>query len=512
MLFLLILLPAPRPPRPTSLVVLLVVDQMRPDYLVRYGPQFTGGFRNLLDHGVFFQRGEQDHAVTQTAPGHSTLLSGREPARTGIVRNSLGVVDSASPLLDGSVPGASPRRFRGTALYDWMVARDSLSRALSVSRKDRGAILPIGRARASVYWYHGAGFTTSRYYADSLPNWVREFNARRGPERLAGAVWRLRLPPASYAEADRMPYENGGRDFVFPHRLPGSPDSAAAALIDFPWMDSLTLSLALEGVRALGLGKRPSPDLLSISLSSTDAVGHAFGPDSRELHDHLLWLDLWLGRFLDSLTTLVSRDRILLVLTADHGVQPFPEAGPLGAAGRVRLGELVSRTGAELARRYGTDFGLSFESGLLTVDTLGLHAKGISIDSLARTLARAAGRKPGVLRVFTPRTLAQASDADREALLWRHLIPQDYGWLFCISLKPGYVWSDGEAVAEHGTTAPEDVRVPILFWGGGLKPARIARPVRTVDIAPTLARRLGIRPAEALDGSALGEIVRETSH
>ena len=227
-----------------------------------------------------------------------------------------------------------------------MVARDSGTRALSVSRKDRGAILPIGPARGELYWYHGAGFTTSRYYTDTLPAWVRDFNARREPERLAGALWSLRLPPASYAEPDTMPLENGGRDFVFPHQLPSNPDSAAAALINFPWMDSLTLGLALEGVRALRLGTRASPDLLTISLSTTDAVGHAFGPDSRELHDHLLWLDLWLGQFLDSLLAeVVSRDshygranpggEVSKILLRDQSV-PQRGVGPLRGAGPAR--------------------------------------------------------------------------------------------------------------------------------------------------------------------------------
>jgi type I phosphodiesterase/nucleotide pyrophosphatase len=512
--------PAPRdhsaplrpPPPPTSLVVLLVVDQLRPDYLERYGAQFSGGFRQLLRQGMLFQHGEQDHAITETAPGHSTLLSGREPASTGIVNNARGVLDPTLPLLDGSLPGASPRRFLGTTLYDWMVARDPDAQALSVSRKDRGAILPIGRARAEVYWYHGSGFTTSRYYADTLPAWLREFNARRASQHLAGAVWRLRLPRASYSEADSAPFENGGQDFVFPHRLPSNPDSASAALINYPWMDSLTLRLALEGVRALQLGTRSSPDLLSISLSTTDAVGHAFGPNSRELHDHLLWLDLWLGQFLDSLTTLVPRERILLVLTADHGVQSFPEAGQGGSSGRVRLGELVGGAGAALARRWRTDFSLEFDSGLLSADTLALHNRGIKIDRLAGRLAIAAGRQPGVLRVYTPRTLGRATSADREARLWRHLIPKGYGWLLCASLKPGYVWSEGRAIAEHGSTAPEDVRVPILFWGRGVAPARVARPVRTVDIAPTLARMLGVKPTEALDGAPLAEVVGRGSH
>jgi len=142
--------PAANPPR---LVVAIAIDQFRPDYLERWRSQFTGGFAFLLRQGVFYPRGEQDHAITETAPGHSTMMSGRSPASTGIVTNDLGVTDSASPVLFSSAMGASPRRFKGTTLLDWMFARDPNTKSLSVSRKDRGAILPIGRSKGPVFWW-----------------------------------------------------------------------------------------------------------------------------------------------------------------------------------------------------------------------------------------------------------------------------------------------------------------------------------------------------------------------
>src|SRR4029077_11609804 len=155
------------------------------------------------NRGTVYLRGRQDHASTETAPGHSTMLSGREPASTGIVLNSRGVPDPQSPVLGMTDPvGASPRRFQGSTLYDWMLARDPKARVLSVSRKDRGAILPVGRARGDVYWYAGGQFTTSRYYADTLPAWVRAFNARGGVARLAGTSWTL-LRPAAHHGAPR---------------------------------------------------------------------------------------------------------------------------------------------------------------------------------------------------------------------------------------------------------------------------------------------------------------------
>jgi Uncharacterized proteins of the AP superfamily len=260
-----------------SLVVLLVVDQMIPDYFDRYGAQLTGGLARLQRSGAFFTHGMQDHAITQTAPGHATLLSGRPPSSTGIITNDDGVGDPGAPLIDApGWPGASPRNFRGTALYDWMLVRDADARVLAVSGKDRGAILPVGRARGEVYWFAGGEFTTSRYYADTLPAWVRAFNDRRSAARLAGRRWELLLPAANYPEPDSMPWERRGRDISFPHVLP------PAAAIDtglkyYPWADSLALDFALEGVRQTRLGQRLRPDLLVVSLSTTDEVGHDWG-------------------------------------------------------------------------------------------------------------------------------------------------------------------------------------------------------------------------------------------
>ena len=283
--------PRPAPPRP-RLVVVITVDQLRPDYLVRWRPQLTGGFSTLLADGAVFTNAFQDHGVTETAPGHSTVLSGRWPAHTGIVRNAEGVLDSTTPLLGVAGPGASPRRFRGTALFDWLQAADTTSRALSVSRKDRAAILPIGRARAHVYWYQSGMFTTSRYYTDTLPIWVQTFNALRVPQQAAGTRWTLLRADSLYHEPDSEPWENGGRGVAFPHALPADSAGAAAAFIGVPQMDSLTLAFALAGVEALRLGRRGPTDLLAVSLSTTDAIGHAFGPDSREIHDQVLRLDV----------------------------------------------------------------------------------------------------------------------------------------------------------------------------------------------------------------------------
>lgn len=269
-------LPVPQGPRP-KLVVLITVDQLRPDYLLRWRGQLTGGFKRLVDEGHFFTQAVHDHAVTETAPGHASTLSGRFPYSTGIASNSAGVNSPTAPLVESDGTGASPFRFQGTTLADWMTAADPATRVLSVSRKDRGAILPIGAGKRDVFWYaqRSGKFTTSTYYADTLPRWVREFNAEdHAGTRYVGGSWNLLLPASEYPEPDSVVAE-GGRDFLFPHVLPADPELARNMIIAYPWMDQMTIDLALRGVSAMSLGESASrTDLLAVSLSTTDAIGH----------------------------------------------------------------------------------------------------------------------------------------------------------------------------------------------------------------------------------------------
>src|SRR6267378_1227660 len=435
--------PSPRP----KLVVVITVDQLRPDYFTRWKGQLTGGLGQLATEGAFFTDGYQDHAVTETAPGHSTILSGMWPAHTGIIRNSEGVQDSLAPLLGTTGPGASPRRFRGTTLFDWLKAVDPTTRALSVIRKDRNAILPIGRAKEQVYWYQSGLFTTSRYYADSLPLWVRTFNARRLPFKAANATWALLLPDSAYKEDDNEPWENGGRDVLFPHRLPADSVRAAGAVAGTPMLDSLTLLFALDGLEVLRLGRRGT-DILAVSLSSTDAVGHAYGPDSREIHDQVLRLDRYLSWFLKRLTDRVGRDNVVVVLTADHGVTSFPERtrAKTGAqAYRVSVDTIVTAVNRDLDRLAGAGASrawLSFETGMLFLQDNGrFAATGVKTDSILDALAARVRAVQGVGRVDRVADLARADTAsDPVARRWMHQLAPDAGVVLVASPQPGSVW------------------------------------------------------------------------
>lgn len=511
--------PAPTVPaalRP-KLVLLLTVDQLRPEYLAAWDAQFTGGFRRLLDEGILFSRAAQDHAITETAPGHASTLSGRFPYSTGIASNSAGVNTSTAPLVQSEGTGASPFRFQGSTLADWMVAADPRTRVLSVSRKDRGAILPIGRGKFPVYWYapRSGYFTTSSWYADSLPSWVQAFNAEdHAGTRYAGRTWDLLLPESNYPEPDSVAAESAGQGFRFPYMLAADPAMARNTILGYPWMDEMTLAFAWRGVRALDLGGGPQTDLLAVSLSTTDAVGHRWGPDSRELHDQILRLDRMLGVFLDSLYALRGRDNVAIALTADHGVAPMPEVrsrfGNNRGSRRMSLREIdpvIARVAPMLTRAGIPGDALALDWPVLEVDRSKTVGKERELLAIARTFAQEVRRLPGIQRADVIDDLVRA-DTVRDAIArrWLHMFRPGGSALVGITVDP-YNVTYGTG-AQHGQPHDYDAGVPVLFAGRAFIQGIDTGTARVVDIAPTLAHLLGITPGERLDGVVLGRAFR----
>jgi predicted AlkP superfamily pyrophosphatase or phosphodiesterase len=507
--------PGPRPaaPRQPTLLVFLTVDQFTPVYFDRFGSQFTGGLARLLKDGAVFVDAHQDHGITETAPGHASTMSGRFPQHTGITRNLLGVNDDSAPLIGSDELGASPRRFRGTTVTDWLLARDPRTRALSVSMKDRGAILPIGRSKQQVYWYATNGtFTTSSWYAASLPPWVRAFNARHLPQRYAGTAWNLLLDPSLYPEPDSVAVENGGRNFLFPHQFPADSARTASYVRLSPMMDEMTLAFALAGLTALDLGSGPAIDVLAISLSATDVVGHLFGPDSREAHDQVLRLDRAFGAFLDSLFKTRPPESVVIAMTADHGAAAIPELAaqrfpspPL----RVKLGPAFGPALAAVKAAGGDSSAFDFESGAVFIDSTRLGRLGFS--RAMELFTDAARTIPGVWRVDRFADLqarvARDPDADPIARRWIHSFPPDMIPAIVVTLTPGSIL-DYSLPATHGSPHDYDTHVPMIFLGAPFKPGRYQGYVRTVDIGPTLAAALGAAPTEPVDGRALTQALR----
>jgi predicted AlkP superfamily pyrophosphatase or phosphodiesterase len=274
-------------------------------------------------------------------------------------------------------------------------------------------------------------------------------------------------------------------------------------------MDELTLNFALEGLQAMDLGRGPAPDLLAISLSTMDAVGHTYGPDSREAHDMFLRLDRYLGAFIDSLYRLRDSSTIALALTADHGVAPYPEI----AAGRSSL--TVTRANVAPAvtpaftalRAVGVDStAIRFEEGILFVDRDALGRRNVNADSTVRAIADALRKVPGVMRVDEVRALRtrSASQLERDHLArrWVQMLPRDMPAELVLTLEPNVYWS-GVFYATHGSPHDYDTNVPVIFYGPWFERGRHTNMVRVVDMGPTLAYVLGVRPTEELDGRVL---------
>ena len=495
-----------------KLVVLITVDQLRPDYLTRWDAQLTGGLRRLLDEGAFYSHALQDHSITETAPGHAVTLSGRFPYSTGIASNSAGVDSPDWPLVGSEGPGASPYRFRGTTFADWMTAADTRTRVLSVSRKDRGAILPVGSGKHSVFWYAQASgrFVTRTWYADSLPTWVQEFNAEdRVARRYAGRSWDLLLPEAAYPEADSVEQESAGQGFTFPHALANDATAAQSGIIGQPSMDELTLDFAWKGVRALDLGGGSQTDLLAISLSTTDAVGHRWGPDSRELHDQVLRLDRVLGVFLDSLIALRGKENIAIALTSDHGVAPIPEFrsswGDNSRATRISREDFdpaFTRVSEKVILSRIPADAFTFDFPTLNVDRSKVGLRTRELRTVARSFAAEVRKIPSVLRADVVDDLVLA-DTVRDAIArrWLHTFRPGGEELVVITLRPFNY--GGSNIAAHGTPHDYDALVPLILWGRHFRHFADSSAVRVVDLAPTLAHLLGVAPLQRLDGHVL---------
>lgn len=500
----------PAAPGEPALIVVVVIDQFGAEYLTRFGAQMTGGLARLMKGGAWFTNAHQDHAITETAPGHASVLSGRFPRSTGIMMNSIGVEDKDAPLLaNGYGPGASPSRFQGTTLVDWLKAADGKSRSLSVSSKDRGAILPFGRAKTEVYWYSPDGrFVTSTYYHKALPDWVNAFNNRHVPSTYAGKVWNLLLPDSAYTEPDSIELEAGRRRNVFPYALPDDMFDVVNLVRATPFMDDIVATFAIDGIRALGLGTGGRTDVVSLSLSSTDVIGHGFGPDSREIHDQVLRVDGVIGRFLDSLYAMRDSATVTVVLTSDHGVARIPELVTTIQPPPVRASVAPALTAVrrEMQAAGIDSFNIATDQAVVLLNRDAFKKSKLSPDTVLAHFAAVARTLPGIERVDGLRQLLADSARNPIARRWAHQFPDNVNVELIVTIKAFSTW--GGNVASHGSPYDYDSHVPLIFAGFGVRPGTYSDFVRTVDIAPTLAAVAGVKVGETIDGVVLPTAIR----
>jgi hypothetical protein len=491
------------------LVLLVAVDQFRADYLTRFTTEYTGGLARLTRRGATFTQAYLDHYPTVTAVGHATMMTGAYPAVSGIIGNDwferaagssvTSVVDASTELVGAQGTGASPRRLLVSTVGDELKSAadhrpaDQRPKVFGLSLKDRSAILSSGHRADGAYWANArtGAFVTSTYYRAVPHPWVAAFNAALPADRFAGRLWEFAGGP-------------DGKGRVMP-AAPGP--QLYSAMAASPFGNDLLRDLAVAALEHEKLGQRGVTDLLSVSFSSNDSVGHTHGPDSAEVRDISVKTDRVIGQLFERVDALVGLEHTLVIFTTDHGVAPVPEvqAERRLPGGRLKSDELFGPISAALTARYGEGKWILATAGSSPYLNHALIAeKGLDPAEVRTVAATAALGAPRVSRVYT-----------REQLLAGQVTPDVIGRRIAksyhqqrsgdleILLDP--YWLRSSAGTTHGTPYPYDAHIPLILMGPGITAGSYAGTAALNDLAPTVSVLLGIAPPGGATGRALTE-------
>jgi predicted AlkP superfamily pyrophosphatase or phosphodiesterase len=533
------------------LVLQITVDQLRGDLPTRYYDRLEpGGIRYLWENGIVYRDAHHAHANTETIVGHTTLATGTHPATHGMVGNlwfdretgytTYNVEDARYSLLtrDASVDadteidptqraarseGRSPSAILVTTFSDELSSNTGgRSKVIGVSVKDRGAIAMAGHS-GTAYWFSKASgeFVTSTYYLDEYPSWVETFNRGQPAQRYAGTAWKLTGDPGDYlfGDSDDRPWETDVAGFgrVFPHEYgDGESPYYTTWLTLSPAGDELVLDFAVQALINERLGQDAVTDYLSVSFSSTDYVGHVFGPSSLEAEDNMLRLDRTLARLLAAVEKQVGLDNTLIVLSADHGGPDTP--GYLATLG-IPAGYVDPDNWDRDAAIDRIKSGFGIEGKLIETYAhpyvyLSTEVKSngaVSMEALEAAVAAELSRFEGVSVAVSSTALrhGRVPDTDLMRAVLNNFNPKRSGDVFIV-FEPNWFINDfdGLTVAStHGSPWAYDTYVPIVFAGMGLSPRKIDRRVWTVDVAPTLSAYLGLKPPSGAAGQPLVEVL-----
>ena len=516
------------------LVVLVVVDQLRGDALSRFGPALgQDGLLRLAREGVWYRNAHFSHAHTVTGPGHATLATGARPSGHGIVSNewvvrSTGaklncVGDGASPLVGtaGETGNGSPANLFATTFADeWVMATGGRGRAFGISGKDRGAILPAGKM-GKAFWYSTASgrMVSSTYYYRELPAWAADWCKKDPTHRFFKKTWERTTNDddgVAVAADDRsIEKDIHGMKKTFPHPLGGGKEMEKPEgkfyeqIAHTVYGDELMMEFALEALRAEEIGQRGTLDILSVSLSCNDIIGHNFGPDSVEAKEALAGVDRQVARLLKALDEKVGAGKYLLALGADHGVAFSPEvvSDLKLPASRYETSDILKKINRKLnfSIRY-LDWAVGFSSSGFYFDPDALVYGGKSPRELEEIVAELIRGSTGIAAAFTRSDILSGrlpdSDITRKVKNGYH--PDRSPDVVYVPLP---YWLEGTGTASHGTPYNYDTHVPLIFFGAGLTPGRVDRQVDTMDLAPTIARILGTNIPSASMGTPLPEVL-----
>jgi predicted AlkP superfamily pyrophosphatase or phosphodiesterase len=527
------------PPEKPKLVLVIVVDQFRYDYLLRFRNAYTGGIARLIQEGAVFADARYPQFPTVTAVGHSLALTGASPSISGIVGNEWferdpfiegkvrcpltmppvfekatgnkvveSITDDSTCLVGGDPGrnGASPRRLLVSTVGDELKMAGRRSKVLGVSFKDRSAILPAGHMADAAYWFGGGKFTTSTYYAPALPPWVEAFNATAPAERYNDADW-----IALGAKPDTLPFCS----MAASHRVKGGTVRSCQGIDATPFANTILEEFAETAVENESLGNNADTDVLIISFSANDIVGHLVGPDAPEIRDISIRTDEAIGKFLTFIDAKLGRGSTLVIFTADHGVSPSPKVNNARKmpGGWIDMEEVRRTVNAALSEKFGPADWLQERSpGGLYLKSEVVSAQKADASVVRRTAAETARKIPHIARVYTGDDLRLGyNHADH---VGRAVAMGYYGSRsadIILVPEPYYIFG-GKSVASyqggttHLTPYSYDAHVPLIVMGKGIKPGTYDEPVLINDIAPTLAAILEVETPSGSAGRILKEI------
>ncbi len=523
-----------------KLVVGIVVDQMCYDYIYRYYSKYSeGGFKKLMSEGTNCRNTQYNYIPTYTGPGHASIYTGTTPSNHGIVANdwydrTTGkevncVTDSTvTPVGTTSAYGYySPKNLKANTITDQLKLTYPNAKVISMSIKNRGAILPGGHLSDGSFWYDFATgkFITSSYFMNELPKWVNDFNSKKQVEKYMQGEWNTLLDISEYTESepDNSPYEHllpGKIAPVFPYNLSKMMEGKDAMLqyetfVYTPFSNTFLTDFALSSIDAEDLGKDNQTDMLCISYSTPDLAGHAFGPYSVEIEDMYLRLDLEIKRLIEELEKKVGKGEFTLFLTADHAVVPVPQylVDKNLPGGYFFMDEHFTQLRTDLEQKFGFDCILSVDNMNIYLDRKSLSDNDIDYDEVVEFIRENVQSWENVKRVFTAKQLYSSAVDDE----WMDMVRKGYhhaesGDIIFI-LEPGFLpkYSDTESAhkgTSHGSAFNYDTQVPLLWYGENVSAQEIYRKIEITDISATLSQLLYVQMPNALTGKPIVELLK----
>lgn len=524
-----------------KLVVVMVIDQFRYDFLERFNGAFgSGGFRRLVDQGALFTNANYNYVPTFTAPGHASIFTGSVPAQNGIVGNNwydresgaerVMVSDNDAKIVTSygtqsytrTNKPASPRVLIGSTFGDQMrLATNFKAKVVALSLKDRAAVLPGGKNANGAYWFDAASGTlvSSDYYFSEMPAWVNKFNGRRSADQYFGKVWDRLREPAAYALTQGVTTEVKGSPLGrhFPYTITGGEQTPGEEYYKSfqytPFASDYLADFAKAAIDGEALGSDDNTDLLAISFSTPDLVGHAYGPDSEEVEDIYIRLDQTIASFLDYLDQKIGLSQTLIAVTADHGVSPIPSLLNLNRIEASVIDPTKCKDAANkaLAARFGGDkWVLDLVNDQLYLDRKVMSEQKADAQEAERVAGEALLGVPGIVSFFTrtqilngqmppgaiPQRVANGFNAQRSGDV-------------CLITKPFAFLAEGEIATTHGSPYDYDTHVPIILMGPGIHPNRYHGECSPSDIAPTLCDLIGVEPPPNRTGRVLAEALEQ---